>query len=363
MHATKRRFESSVIQRLIETPHRFGFFQAVRLLELWLKRNGVAPSQALTGVLRFRNTLSLGFPASELESLVTDPVLPLDATALLDALQNGGLNQIVLTTTFMGFLGASGTLPSHYSEKIAAHQLFERDDGPRAFLDTFSGRPVTLFYQAWQKYRLEFKYECGGEDRFLPLLLSLAGLNHSSLHARLENTSEAEGAVLDESLGHFAAALRQRPMSAVYMQKVLHEYFKVPIELQQFVGAWYAVPRDQQTTLGGTNAVLGAIAIVGERVWQRNLRVSLRIGPLARTDYEPFLPGGRSAQALEKLVTMFTGVTLEYDVELVLRAGDVRGMHLGAAADGGRLGCDAMVVAGAEKQDRCDVRYRLHAIA
>jgi len=38
MRAKKRRFEPAVIERLFREPYRFEYFQAVRVIELWLKR-------------------------------------------------------------------------------------------------------------------------------------------------------------------------------------------------------------------------------------------------------------------------------------------------------------------------------------
>ena len=64
MQTTKRRFEPSVIERLFAQPYRFQFFQAVRMLELWAKRNGVAHDTAVSGLLRFQNSVQLNFPAS-----------------------------------------------------------------------------------------------------------------------------------------------------------------------------------------------------------------------------------------------------------------------------------------------------------
>jgi type VI secretion system protein ImpH len=58
-----------VIERLLREPWRFEFFQAVRVLELWLKRRGRRPHGLVPDMLRFRNTLSLGFPASQLEAI------------------------------------------------------------------------------------------------------------------------------------------------------------------------------------------------------------------------------------------------------------------------------------------------------
>jgi hypothetical protein len=51
--------------------------------------------------------------------------------------------------------------------------------------------------------------------------------------------------------------------------------------IKQFVGYWYKVPREHQTILGLTNSVLG-MAMAGERVWQRDLRMRLCIGLLPR---------------------------------------------------------------------------------
>jgi type VI secretion system protein ImpH len=134
------------------------------------------------------------------------------------------------------------------------------------------------------------------------------------------------------------------------------------VRAEQFIGCWYEVPAAQQTTLGGANAVLGASAMAGGRVWQRDLRLRLVIGPLKLASFEAFLPGGLAARALKTMLTMFTGVTLEYEVELVLRAADVQGVSLDEERKVGRLGWDAYLVSGQQAQDRNDVRYEIHAL-
>jgi type VI secretion system protein ImpH len=359
MHATKRRFEPAVIERLFAQPYRFQYFQAVRMIELWLRRRGVADEGALANFLRFSNSTSLAFPASEIESLQLEPraVAPSSA-ALAAALQSQELRYVRLTPTFMGLLGSSGALPAHYTERVAAQQVAERDDGPRAFLDTFSNRTLGLFYEAWRKYRLELKYG-GREDGFLPLLLALAGMGHGALRRRLSDHGDG---VLDESVAYFATAMRQRPASSVQIARVLSEYFGQNVRAEQFIGRWYDVPAAQQTALGLGNAMLGGGAMAGTRVWQRDLRLRLVIGPLDLKSYESFLPGGRAARALGNMVTMFTGLSLEYEVQLVLRADEVRGVALsGTRTAGGRLGWDGFLVDGPQVQDRADVRYEIHA--
>ena len=365
MFAKKRRFEPSVIQQLLDKPYRFQFFQAVRVLELWLKKNGVPHENAVAEFLRFKNRTSLSFPASELESLSLYPSnIEKTDTDLLAALEQGELGHIGITPSFMGFLGGNGALPAHYTERIADHVLYEKDESPRAFLDTFSNRAVALFYQAWRKYRLELKYELGSQDKFLPLLLSLAGLGHTSLQGRLTPDADGEDAegVQDQSMGYYASALMQRPASASYMQKILCEYFSVRMQIEQFIGHWYDVPQQQQTMLGSNNATLGSEAMVGARVWQRDLRMRLVIGPLNKSEFENFLPGGVAAKTLEKMLTMFSSLCLEYEIQLILRKDEVQSTSLNTEREGGRLGWDCFLMTEQAAEDRNDVQYAIHAL-
>ena len=356
MLAKKRRFEPAVIEKLFREPYRFEYFQAVRVLELWLKRNGMPRQGLVANFLRFQNSTSLRFPASQLEAIATEPRdIGRDAGSLGAALQAATLKYVCLTPTFMGLLGGTGVLPVHYTERIAEHLFNEKDEGARAFLDTFSTRSLALFYEAWRKYRLALKYQVDGQDQFLPLLLGLAGLGNTSLRQRLSRRQD--GAVLDESIGYFAASIRHRPSSAVQLACVLAEYFGHPVQAEQFVGHWYEVPPAQQTVLGGEIGVLGKDAIAGGRVWQRDLRLRLVVGPLDHAGFTAFLPGGLAARALKSLLAMFTGLALEYEVELVLRAADVRPVTISADGKLGRLGWDAYLVDGPQETDRRDVHY------
>ena len=364
MPTEKRRFEPAVIERLFREPYRFEYFQAVRMLELWLKRHGrpqhdVIAHDVIAHYVRFQNSMSLGFPASQLEGIQPEPRdLERGAHALGKALQEARLAYIRVTPSFMGLLSATGVLPAHYTERIADHQQRQSDEGPRALLDTFSNRSLALFYAAWRKYRLHFKYQLDGQDTFLPLLLALAGLGHNALRRRLSH--DRDGALLDETIGYFAASIRQRPPSAVQMGRVLSEYFGHPVRIEQFVGAWYDVPATQQTVLGHPTAVLGTSAMVGDRVWQRDLRLRVVAGPLDHAGFTSLLPGGLAARALNSMLGLLAGVTLEYEVELILRSDAVRSTVLGPAP--GRLGWDAYLVTGPQEQARRDVRYGLQPI-
>jgi type VI secretion system protein ImpH len=363
MPTPQRRLQPSVAERLLAEPYRFEFFQAVRVMELWLKAEGAPGNQVVADYIRFENSISLNFPPSEIEALriqMGDENRPLITDATKNSLAGDfGPKRFYMTPSFMGFLGPNGTLPRHYSERIASHQLYRRDLGPKAFLDTYSNRIVALFYDAWKKYRLELHYESRGKNGFLPLLLALGGLGHSALRDRL---SSDEVGVSDESLAFYTSALRQRPMSAVYLQSVLSDYFKVDIKIEQFIGKWYSLPREHQTVLGLSNAELGSSALAGQRVWQRDLRIALKIGPLRKKDFERFLPRQTAARALEQMLKMFVGLTLEFEVQLILHADDVSGCDLSEHRTGGRLGWSTFLSTQKQLQNRSDVRYTLNAL-
>jgi type VI secretion system protein ImpH len=364
MSATQRRFQSSVEERLLAEPYRFDFFQAVRILELSLKAQGAKGDQAIADHIRFENSISLSFPPSDIESLralenaqteLSDRKT--DSDSNLD--YSAGPKRYHMTPSFMGFMGPNGTLPRHYSERIATHQLYQRDHGPRAFLDTYSNRAVALFFGAWKKYRLELEYESKGRNGFLPLLMALGGLGHTSLRDRL---SSDDVGVLDESLAYYAGAMRQRPMSSVYLQTVLSDYFKVNIQIQQFVGKWYMLPREHQSVLGLANVQLGGSALAGQRVWQRDLRIALQIGPLRKKEFETFLPRESASRALEQMLKVFIGLTLEFEVQLVLHADDVAGSDLSDHRSNGRLGWDTFLATQRQDHDRSDVRYTINSL-
>ena len=384
MSTPQRRQPVGVIARLLAEPHRFGFFQAVRLLNRWFaRRDGRVGSPLLTSRLRFRNTLSLSFPPSEIaefkvigvgaDALSTGAASPesIQATgetlgphpnrrrAAVEKGERSAIDAIEMTPAFMSLLGASGALPIFYTELLAEREIYHRDTAARAFLDIFQQRAVTLFYEAWRKHRLPIRYEGNQRNQFLPLVLAVAGVGQTALRDRLHGS---EGGVSDDTLAYFAGLLQQRPVSSRVIEQVVSEYFAVPARIEQFIGRWFNLPDECSSSLGAANVTLGADAVVGERVWQRDLRMRLTLGPMRRDKLRRFLPGGPAAPALRDLLSLMTGVTLEYELRLALRADDVRGTTLAEGTAGASLGWDSYLVTQPVLHDRDDAGYDIHAL-
>jgi type VI secretion system protein ImpH len=273
------------------------------------------------------------------------------------------VDHIDITPAFMGLLGSGGTLPSFYTELFAEHELLQRDRSARAFLDIFLQRAVVLMYRAWLKHRLPLQFESQRRRHYLPYVLSLTGLGQKSLQNRL---AAQRGGVADDTLAFYAATLRQRPVSAIQLQQVLAQYFAVGVKLESFIGRWFELPLNNQSRLGAGkaagNLTLGGGALVGERVWQRDLRMRLTLGPLTRHKFHRFLPGGAGALALRELLTLMTGLSLEYEVRLSLAAPDVEPAKL-HPSEAPLLGWSSFLITRPASQDRCDAGYDIHAAA
>lgn len=341
MPTAHRQVHPGLIQELFDAPHRFSFFQAVRLLELWLAQHGVDAAQAQARWLYFRNTLSLAYAPSDIEALEAD--LDGGVGALEEVLGAGHRFRIALTPAFMGYLGAQGTLPSHCTERLALRVDPAQQAAARAFFDTFSSRVLSLFYQSWRKRHMATASR-NGRAALAQRLLALAG--------RVNPRPGRESDVLTS----FAGPLRQRSASAAAIERVLVQYFGFAIDLMPNQGGWEALPRQLQACLGVQACVLGGGALLGERVWRRDLRVGLTLHPRDRRQFLEFVPGAPGAIALRDLLKQFAAATLRFDVCVAMPAGAMSGMRLGGDA---QLGRDSFMLERPNMQERRDLTYTI----
>ena len=177
----------------------------------------------------------MAFPASQIQELER----PADGPARM-------------RVNFMGLTGPSGVLPLMYSE-LVIDRLRARDRTMRDFFDIFNHRMISLFYQAWEKYRFTIPYERGERDRFSHHLLALLGLGTPGLQDRQD--------VSDDSLLFYAGLLSLHARSATALRQVLADYFDVPVEIEQFVGAWYPLDRESQCSHERNSELLGPAGV------------------------------------------------------------------------------------------------------
>jgi len=175
-------------------------------------------------------------------------------------------------------------------------------------------------------------------------LLDLAGLGFGRLREALDSGGKA-GCGENFFIRH-AGLLAQKPLSASAVASLVGAFARVPAELVQFVGQWVELPLGEQTRLGSGGGELGCSAFIGGRLWDRQTKVQLRLGPMRRERFEQFLPGERGTEGLAELMRFSVGFGLACDVILVLDRGDVPAPRLAADAQyasvptsGSRMGC------------------------
>ena len=82
-----------------------------------------------------------------------------------------------------------------------------------------------------------------------------------------------------------ATSLGHQVNRAERLTDYLADLLQVPVRLVEFVGHWLEIPPTLQTRLGQAYNGLGRGAMVGARVFQRQDRAELRLGPLSLPRY------------------------------------------------------------------------------
>ena len=332
MASSRRRIRPDLIERLQQTPYRFEFFQAVKLLTATTEMQAGTSAadelqRALQKAVRFRTVNSLAFPASELQKLVyttaeneNEPLPPPD-----------------LLLNFMGLTGPQGVLPSHYTELLQERAQLHRDPTSAAFFDLFHHRILSLFYAAWDKYRFYLRLERGDRESFTRNLLDLVGMGSESLRKSLGTET---GGMPEDVLAYYAGLLGQKPISASAMANMLQDYFSTPFRVSQFQGQWIVVGKEDQSQLGKQGCELGNTAFLGNRAWDQQTKFRLVAGPMNLALFQQFMPGQSAHGALKKMVDFCVGSGLDYDLQLILDRSDVQPAQLSGKSElaGTRLG-------------------------
>ena len=362
MAATSGEPAASLTESLFAEGFAFDFFQAVRLLEKMApERRPVgheAPPSAEAA--RFRVHMALNFSASSIYQI-----------------EPSAKSAPIMTVNFMGLTGPSGVLPRHYTEMLLRASEVK---GPeryvaRDWFDLFNHRLISLFYRAWTKYRFWLSYERGEyeqlePDVFTESLYSLIGLGAPSLRNRLRIVvrSGAEDArqervlarVDDLALAYFAGLLSHRPRNAVSLERLLEDFFGIPIRVLEFQGQWLQLDPENQSQVGAEdgNSTLGMNIVVGARVWDIRSKIRIRLGPLSYKQFASFLPDQAPISErkeffkLMHLVRLYIGPELKVEVQLILKASEIPRCRSGRK--GARLGWDSWVTSRPMRRDSDD---------
>jgi type VI secretion system protein ImpH len=288
----------SFLAEVSEKPYRYGFFQTVRRINCFYE------DKPLTG-RSFK-------PTDDPIRFTQEPYTSF-APATLGGLEIDGSSPYPrLSQRFLGLFGPNGPLPLHVTEYARDRSRHHKDHALAAFADMFHHRTVSLFYAAWAQSQPVVQFDRPSEDRFAMYVGSLLGLGLPSLRGidSMHHVSK---------LG-FAGHLGSLPRHVSGLVSIIKGYFNVPIQVREFIAHWMRIPKGDRVRLGGDsmNGHLGQDTIIGERVWQRQDKFQVRLGPLSLEKYESFLPTGKSFDALVSAVRNYVGIEYLWEVNLIL---------------------------------------------
>jgi type VI secretion system protein ImpH len=323
-----------LLLRVRETPWAFGFTPLMRrlaALQPGQPRIGLA-SRPRQEPFRLGQTAALTFAPRE----IAEVVLPGDADAPRAPgapMPRAGNNAAVPVVRLygLGLLGPNGPLPLHDTELARERSEIHHDGTLADFLDLFHHRYLTHMHRAWAQGQAAAGLDRADDETFSRYVAWLTG--HDPLEIR--------DSVLPAHARLAASAhLVREARNPDGLAQTLARFFAVPVRLQEFVAHWIRIDDEDRSRLGAPRAssVLGAGALAGEVVADRQNKFRLVLGPLDFDRYLRLTPRGRDLPLLVEWVRGFVGFEFVWEVELRVRADSAPAAHLG---DDQRLGWSA----------------------
>ena len=312
-----------LIDDLLSRGHECSFSQVMRIAR---RHFGPGGPQETPGVpwqdrVQVRPDLSLAFPSA-------------DVVRVERAGKDGA--DLLVTTTFLGLYGSSSPLPTHYTEDL----LDEAADGSSAsrdFLDILHQRIYQLHFEGWSKYKIFVRMAEENNLQDWERLFCLVGLGEQELRNSIPEA---------KSLLRYVGLFSQFSRSAMGLETLLRDALGVErLEVEPCVLRRVSIPEDQRTRLGVANCCLGVDTVLGTEMQDRMGKFRIHIGPLSKKDFDSFLPGTPRHERLAGLIRLYIADPLEYDMNLIMAAGEARPLILGDP-DGPRLGWNSWCFAG-----------------
>ncbi len=294
---------TEVLRDMSAAPHRYDFFHAMRLIEA-LQPDKPRLGQARRPVdepVRMGQAADLSFAGSSISRV--------------DLADRSGRPRVEVR--FFGLFGPNGPLPLHLTAYARERRMHKADETFGRFADWFHHRLLLLFYRAWSQGQPAVSLDRPKDDRFAAYVGSLIGHGAAEAQHRDEAPDHARLA--------FAGLLSRQVRNADGLAQLLSGFLGMQVRVEQFVGRWMPLPADERTRIGRrgasrrmSTAQLGASAVLGRAVFDRQHHFRLHVGPLTLPAFEALLPVGTALPAVQALVRQYLGLEFGWDIRLVM---------------------------------------------
>ncbi len=241
--------------------------------------------------------------------------------------ENSAVHEISILS--FGLFGPNGPLPVHMTEYARERIHHHQDDSLSAFADLFHHRLTLLFYRAWADAQPTVSLDRADNRRFERYLASLIGMGQPG---QLE-----KGDLSPHARFTHAGHLSRHGRDPEGLEKILRNYFKVPVNIISNVPQWMPLTSREQAQLGAGRRLprLGVSAFLGVAVRDVQHKFRLEIGPLSAAEYARFLPGENAVNELRDWIRQYLGIEYAWDVRVLIRGDEIPGTVL---SGDGKLG-------------------------
>ena len=215
-----------------------------------------------------------------------------------------------------GLLGCNGPMPLHFTEYVFNRVKHHKDHALKNFIDLFHHRMISMYYRAWAVNQQTVSFEWN-DDPIGKYIGSLFG--RGTKHA---NTLDA---VPRAARLYYSGRLTHPTMNAEGLCAILSDYFGVPVHIEQFVGQWLTIPKENRWVMGASKETgsLGKNCIVGKRVWDCQHKFRMILGPMKLSVYSRVLPGNTGFDLLKAWIKSYVGLLFDWEIQLILLAEEV----------------------------------------
>ncbi|MDR1872145.1 MAG: type VI secretion system baseplate subunit TssG [Deltaproteobacteria bacterium] len=315
--------KSSLIADLAQSPGRFAYFQAIKLLILTRGLDFLKPTDFLETGLNIRASSTLAFAGSDLvEFKANDPSSP--SAALYN-----------LTVSFFGLYGAASPLPPLYGRTVLTEALAD-GQAIREFLDLLAAPFYRLHVLAHFHNQLSARLSELEDPAGLNILRGLMGWAPDSGPDDVRPIDvrplgqRANGLRLEGLRPGGLALWARRLRPAAGLKIFLESSLGLEVTLEPFAPRSVPIPLEAKVRLGEpTSPKLGEGVIIGSYVLDIRTKFNLRLQPPDPETYRQLLPGGAKRALAESLIQAYAQEPLAYEFILKYRPGVKEALSLG----------------------------------
>lgn len=250
--------------------------------------------------VKFLASYNLSYVKSEIEKI--------------KVLQDEEGNVVVqVTTAFFNIAGNTGVLPSHYTQLIINNSK-NRDFTLLNFTNIFYDKIIKSFIQIVTRNNLllEMQSSSLGADDIKSS--RLYRINHL-----VGILPDVVGKDFPKFLLHYAGLLINSSRSAYVLKALLSHYYRLKVEIRQFIEEKIGLREEEATKLGQNNCCLGESLYLGTNAYFNLNKIEICFYDISYNIYEKFLEDKNFIKIIHQILSFYLDKHIGYILTFLVK--------------------------------------------